>query len=161
MPKQRYWNGLEWEVLGTDASKVEFLDSEGLYEATDAEGALAEVANAVLSHKALDTTNAHQISNIQGLQTALDNKGRTFTTTLNTTWTGSAAPFTKTQSVSGILATDNPIVDVVMSGTYSTDEARLEAWGNIYRITTANNSITLYAKEKPTVELPIQIKVVR
>lgn len=83
------------------------------------------------------------------------------TTTLNTTWSGSSAPFTKTQTVTGILATDTPIVDVIMSGTYATDETRQEAWNNIYRITTANNSITLYAKEKPTVDLPIQLKVVR
>jgi hypothetical protein len=85
----------------------------------------------------------------------------TLTVTLSTAWSGSTAPFTKTQSVSGILATDNPVVDVVMSGAFATDEKREEAWGNIYRITTANNSITLYAMEKPTVSLPIQLKVVR
>ena len=83
------------------------------------------------------------------------------TTTLNTTWQGSNAPYTKTQTVNGLLATDTPIVDVVMSGTFATDEARLEAWGYVYRITTANNAITLYATEKPTVSLPIQLKVVR
>jgi hypothetical protein len=85
----------------------------------------------------------------------------TFTTTLNTTWTGTEAPFTKTQTVSGILSTDNPIVDVVMSGTFGTDETRAEQWGQVYRITTSTNEITLSAFEKPTVELPIQIKVVR
>jgi len=52
-------------------------------------------------------------------------------------------------------------VDVVMSGNFATDQARIEAWGYVYRITTANNSITLYATEKPTVSLPIQLKVVR
>ena len=83
------------------------------------------------------------------------------TATLNTTWSGSSAPYSKTVSVSGILATDTPIVDVVMSGTYSTDEARAEAWGYIYRAVTAKGSITFYATEKPTVSLPIQIKVVR
>lgn len=88
-------------------------------------------------------------------------KHAVLTTTLNTTWSGSSAPFSKVQSVSGILSTDTPIVDVVMSGTFATDEARAEAWGHIYRITTADGSITLYAKEKPTVSLPLQIKVVR
>lgn len=86
---------------------------------------------------------------------------RIFTVTLNTTWSGSSAPFTKAQTISGILATDTPVIDVVMSGTYAIDEVRQEAWSNIYRITTANNSITLYAKEKPTVSLPMQLKVVR
>jgi len=83
------------------------------------------------------------------------------TATLDTTWSGTSAPYTKTVSVSGILSTDTPIIDVVMSGTYTTDEARAEAWGYIYRAVTANDSITFYAMEKPTVSLPIQIKVVR
>jgi hypothetical protein len=96
---------------------------------------------------------------------ALNNLGHVnhavLTTTLNTTWQGSQAPYTKTQTVSGLLATDTPIVDVVMSGNFQTDKARIEAWGYVYRITTANNAITLYATEKPTVSLPIQLKVVR
>jgi hypothetical protein len=83
------------------------------------------------------------------------------TVTLDTMWSGTSAPYTKTVTVSGILATDTPIIDIVMSGTYSTDEARIEAWGYIYRAVTANGSITFYATEKPTVSLPIQIKVVR
>ncbi|HOK44195.1 MAG TPA: hypothetical protein PLD49_11105 [Thermoclostridium caenicola] len=81
--------------------------------------------------------------------------------TLDTDWTGSSAPYTKTVSVSGILSTDTPIIDIVMSGTYSTDEAIAEAWGYIYRAVTANGSITFYATKKPEVSLPIQIKVVR
>ena len=105
----------------------------------------------ITSHKAESAT----------IETLGHVKHGVLTTTLNTTWSGSSAPFTKTQAVTGILATDTPVVDVVMSGTYATDEARQEAWGNIYRITTAANSITLYAKEKPTVSLPIQLKVVR
>ncbi len=98
-------------------------------------------------------------------QAALDELGHVnhavLTTTLNTTWQGSQAPYTKTQTVNGLLATDTPIVDVVMSGDYTVDEARIEAWGYVYRITTADDAITLYATEKPTVSLPIQLKVVR
>ena len=83
------------------------------------------------------------------------------TTTLDTAWEGSEAPYTKTQTVNGLLATDTPIVDVVMSGIFTIDKARQEAWAGVYRITTADNVITLYATEKPAVELPIQLKVVR
>lgn len=81
--------------------------------------------------------------------------------TLNTTWSGSAAPYSKQQTVTGILATDTPIIDVIMSGTFATDEARIEAWGLIYRAVTAANKITFYATERPEVSLPLQIKVVR
>jgi len=83
------------------------------------------------------------------------------TVTLNTTWSGTSAPYTKTVTVNGIQSSDTPIIDVVMSGTYSTDEARAEAWGYIYRAVTGANSITFYATDKPTVDLPIQIRVVR
>jgi hypothetical protein len=96
---------------------------------------------------------------------ALDELGHVnhtvLTTTIDTTWQGSQAPYTKTQTVNGLLATDTPIVDVVMSGNFETDKARIEAWGYVYRIIAANNAITLYATEKPTVSLPIQLKVVR
>jgi hypothetical protein len=86
----------------------------------------------------------------------------TLTATLDTDdWTGTEAPFTQVQAVSGILADDAPIVDVVLSGNWEVDKARLEAWGYIYRIVTSNDSITAYAREKPDVALPLQLKVVR
>jgi len=88
-------------------------------------------------------------------------KHAVLTATLNTTWSGTSAPYTKTVTVNGIQSSDTPIIDVVMSGTYSTDEARIEAWGYIYRAVCNNGSITFYATEKPTVSLPIQIRVVR
>lgn len=91
----------------------------------------------------------------------IEDKTQHINVTLDTSWVGSAAPYSNSVTVTGILETDTPIIDVVMSGTYSTDEARIEAWGYIYRAVTANGSITFYAIEKPTVSLPIQIKVVR
>jgi len=76
-------------------------------------------------------------------------------------WSGSEAPFSQSVSVSGILSTDTPIIDVVMSGTYGTDIERSSQWNYVYRAVTGANSITFYAKTKPTIDLPIQIKVVR
>jgi len=99
--------------------------------------------------------------NTQYLKDEIDSHLADLTATLDTTWSGTSAPFSKTVTVSGILSTDTPIIDVVMSGTYSTDEARIEAWGYIYRAVTGADSITFYATNKPTVALPIQIRVVR
>jgi hypothetical protein len=48
-----------------------------------------------------------------------------------------------------------------MSGTYSTDEARKTAWAAIYRAVSSANTLTVYASELPTVDLPIQIQCVR
>lgn len=120
-----------------------------------------EKANIVLAlNEIYQDLKSHKAENA-----SLDSLGHVkyavLTATLSTTWSGTSAPYTKTVSVSGILSTDTPIIDVVMSGTYSTDEARIEAWGYIYRAVTADNSITFYAMEKPTVSLPIQIRVVR
>ena len=76
-------------------------------------------------------------------------------------WTSSTAPFISEQSITEILSTDVPIIDVVMSGTYETDEAISKAWGYIYRAVTTASAVIFYATEKPTVSLPIQLKVVR
>lgn len=81
--------------------------------------------------------------------------------TIGTTWTGSAAPYSQEIAANGIIADDTPIVDVIMSGIYATDEARLADWSKIYRIVTGADKITVYAKEATTVELPIQLQVVR
>ena len=107
-----------------------------------------------------DEIDSHKAENATLSEKGHVNHG-IYNITLDTTWSGSSAPFSKTQTVTGILATDTPIVDVVMSGTYATDEVRIEAWGYIYRAITANNAITFYATDKPTVSLPLQIKVVR
>lgn len=76
-------------------------------------------------------------------------------------WSGASAPYTQTLTVNGLLASDTPTVDVVMSGTYSTDDARNSAWAAIYRAVTSANTLTVYASELPTVDLPIQIQCVR
>jgi len=119
------------------------------------------------------TEHSHEVADITDFtdahaetRAALDELGHVYHATLTATldtddWAGTEAPFAQSQEVSGILATDVPIVDVVLSGDWGVDEARLEAWGYIYRIVTSNDYITAYAREKPDVALPLQLKVVR
>ena len=77
-------------------------------------------------------------------------------------WTGSAAPYTQTVNVTGILASDRPIVDAALTGTSSTDKAILKAWGLVSRIVTADGSITATCyDEKPEVDIPFQMEVIR
>ena len=122
------------------------------------------MANGKTLQEDLDTHKANYATHT-AQNASLSSKGHVnhavLTVTLNTTWSGTSAPYTKTVTVNGIQSSDTPIIDVVMSGTYSTDEARAEAWGYIYRAVTGANSITFYATDKPTVDLPIQIRVVR
>lgn len=85
----------------------------------------------------------------------------TYTATVATGWSGSAAPYSKSVTITGLTANDKPIVDLVASSTFATAESQIEAWGYVYRAVTSANKLTLYATDKPTVSLPIQVKVVR
>ena len=81
------------------------------------------------------------------------------TCTLGTSWSGSSVPYTQAVTVSGILATDTPILDVIT--TTSGYEAEQTAWNNIFKAITAADKITFYAKEKTTTSITINVKVVR
>lgn len=86
-----------------------------------------------------------------------------FTAAVNTTWSGNASDgYTKTITVSGIRSTDVPIVGVILSSEKDTAILQSRAFANINRITTATNSITLYAyRTQPTTAINIQLLVVR
>ena len=84
-----------------------------------------------------------------------------YTVTLNTTWSGSAAPYTKEQTINGILAADKPLIDLAPSATFADAEKQTNAWALVYRAVTAANKITFYAKAKPTVSIPLQIRCIR
>lgn len=81
--------------------------------------------------------------------------------TLSTNWTGSSAPYSQRITVTGVTSSDRPIIDFRPSGTYATDQTAEEAWLNVYRAVTSSGSITFYAHDKPTVAIPIQIKLIR
>lgn len=76
-------------------------------------------------------------------------------------WQGTVAPFSQAVTISDVLATDEPIIDLIPSATYTTAIAEDTAWGNIYRAVTAANTITFYAKEKPTVALNFKARCIR
>ena len=84
-----------------------------------------------------------------------------YTVTLDTTWSGDAAPYTKEQTVNGILADDKPLIDLAPSAAFADAEKQADAWALIYRAVTAANKITFYAKAKPTVSIPLQIRCIR
>ena len=89
------------------------------------------------------------------------NPSTTYNASVGTTWSGSEAPYTQTITVSGITSTDNPIVDVVLSSDYDTATTELQEYAKIYKITTAANSITVYATEKTENAIKLQLKVVK
>lgn len=76
-------------------------------------------------------------------------------------WEGSAAPFTQELEITGILESDVPLLDLIPSDVYSTAVQEDEAWGQIYRAVTGADSITFYAKVKPTVALTFSARCIR
>jgi hypothetical protein len=109
-------------------------------------------------------TSKTMVMSQDAVTNSLSNKASTalYTGTLTSSGWSSSAPYTQTLNVSGILADDVPIVDVVLSSTSSTALSQLESWSCVSKIETAADSITATCfEEKPTIDLPIQLKVVR
>lgn len=74
-------------------------------------------------------------------------------------WTDNTGYFTKAVTVAGILATDEPILDLVT--TTAGFEAEQEAWGLVFKAETSADTITFYASEVPATEVNFTAKVVR
>ena len=92
----------------------------------------------------------------------VDGKRKTFTATITTNDWSSAAPYTQTIGISGILATDMPHISPVYSDTLATALAQKEAWSLVCKAVTANGSITFTCfEEKPVTAIPIQVEVNR
>lgn len=85
----------------------------------------------------------------------------TYTATIGTNWSGVEAPYTQEIAVEGILATDNPIVDVVVPEAYDVATMALDEWSNIYKITTSDGKLTVYSAKLTTTAIKIQLKVIR
>ena len=85
-----------------------------------------------------------------------------FSASLSTTWSGTAAPYTQTITVSGILASDTPHVVPVFSTNNDTAIGELEAWALINKAIAGNGTITFSCfTEKPEVAVNLQIEVIR
>lgn len=84
-----------------------------------------------------------------------------FGTLLSSGWVGSSAPYSQTITVTGMLSTDEPIVDVTFSGVYLDDINIASAWSKIYDLDTGTNQATFYADKIPSVDVTVRMKVVR
>lgn len=87
---------------------------------------------------------------------------QTYSGTLSAGGWSESAPYTQTISVAGVLATDNPLVDVDLSGAEN-GTGIIEGWMYVGRVTVSgDNEVTAYCyEEKPEVDIPMILKVVR
>ena len=90
-----------------------------------------------------------------------DWKSYTLEATLSTDWQGEG-PYTQQAAVSGLSASHEPLADVALTGTVDTDRARLQAWGLVSRLWTEEGVLQAVCYDKkPTVELPLKLRIVR
>ena len=149
-------------AIGTQALKAKFDDDANT---------LREFVNDLIEAIAAGTAAANIGAKTSGgqsatLQAVLDTLGEAVSVEYSGTlaadgWTGSAAPFSQAVTISGVLSTDSPIIDLVPSNVYATAVAEDAAWGSIYRAVASANTITFYAKEEPTVALTFKARCIR
>lgn len=98
-------------------------------------------------------------TDVGALQTAVGGKASvaisTTVTLASASWT-SGTLYTQAVTVSGLLATDVPFCQAVCD-----DETDAEAWGAIIKATPTANTLTFTATETPSVDLDIQVVVIR
>ena len=87
------------------------------------------------------------------------------TVTVSETWTEDTTNggFYQTVSVDGILATDNPVVDVVLGSDIEANKLYKDAWKLVDRVVAATNSVTLYVNNSlsPSTAFTMFMKAVR
>lgn len=99
-------------------------------------------------------------TDVGALQTAVSGKASvaisTTVTLASASWTASGSLFTQAVTVSGLLATDVPFCQAVCD-----DATDAEAWGTIIKATPTADTLTFTATEAPSVDLDIQMVVIR
>lgn len=148
--------------ISPDLSRNVNITTEGLDAATSEQGTKADSAiQGVKLNGTLITPDNQKIVDLvvsEGGSTSL-----TYTAEITTVWvTGESGEYLQTIEIPGILATDNPIVDLIQSTSIETAKSELEAWSLISKITTQNDNITVYCYDSvPSVNLNISLLCVR
>ena len=81
--------------------------------------------------------------------------------TVTTNWTAKDGYYYQDIPVNGIITSDNPVADIMPSEDNDANTLYEEAMCKVFRITTAANSIRVWATEAINIAFPIQLKVVR
>lgn len=157
------------EVDNLLANKVDKVTGKGLStedyttnEKTKLSGIEAEANKTVITQSTGSSTTSVMSQN--AVTTQLNDKATTtlYTATLLSSSWSNSAPYTQTVNISGILSTDVPIIDVVLSSTTSTAKSQMESWSFVSKIDISSGSILATCfEEKPTIDIPIQLKIVR
>lgn len=176
------YDGANWVLLKAVpvTSVPAWTDMEGANPITKGGTGATTASQALTNLGAAAATHSHNLADLGGsLSIAKGGTGATtaaaaraalgcatrayYTCEVNTSWSAnSSGGYMKTCSISGILASDVPVVGVVLSSDVSAATLQGQAFSCVNRITTAANSITLYAfKTQPTQAFTLQLLVLR
>lgn len=165
--------GLVDPVEDGDAARKRYVDTEISTAAWNAETNAKNASlpraggtmtgNIDLGGNALTNVKAPAAATDAATKGYVDGKRHTFTATLGTAWTGSG-PYTQTVAVSGILASDTPHVTQYYLGSQSVADviAQDESWAAVSTAYAVDGGICFGCwEDKPTVDIYIQIEVIR
>ena len=151
------------------SNKVDLIQGKGLStedyttaEKTKLSGIASEANKTVVVQTTGSSTT--DVMSQGSVTTQLNTKATTaqYTATLLASLWSSSAPYTQTLNISGILSTDSPFVDVVLSSTTETAINQIDAFSCISKIETSDGSVTATCfSYKPSINVPIKLKVVR
>lgn len=80
---------------------------------------------------------------------------------LASAWVGVEAPYTQTVTVTGVTTSDMPDIAPMYSSNLETRQEQREAWNLVGDADSGEDTLTFICdEEKPTVDIPIQIRVV-
>ena len=128
---------------------------------TDLANKVDKVTGKQLSTEDYTTPEKTKLGTVQTNATANDVIDTTVTLTVNG-WVGNDAPYTQTVNVTGVLSTDQAIVDLSVSSTVATGLDEIDDWALISKIETGAGTMTFTCYEdKPTTELTANVHIVR
>ncbi|WP_397357050.1 carbohydrate-binding protein, partial [Oscillibacter sp.] len=167
IPAGEPWNPAHWAETSVDA------EFKALYAALAGKAAVNHTHTAVQvgadpsgSAAAVQANLAAHAGNTTAHLTAAERaawNGKANTVTLTATvpvaWTASGNFFYQNVSVPGVLATDNPIADILMGGDPEANKLYAEAWGKVLQAITYDGGVQIWCTEAPTVAFPVQFKV--
>lgn len=142
----------------------------GRYDETEVDGSIQHTRNpGIVIEKGTEYSSQNMNRIEQGIAdcaAAVNGKASQmeFTATIPITgWTGNETDgYTRSITVTGMLATDTPIIDVNLGGrTLSQIDAILDAWACVVRISTSAGRITVLADDIPAAAIPIQGRCIR
>lgn len=185
----KYWNGSEWLDLASGATGPQGPAGNGISSVvlnpdytltinftngsstttTSIRGAQGEQGIGITSIAKTSTSgliDTYTITLSDGTTTTFtvtngERKAVFTATILAADWTGSG-PYINNVTISGLVSTDNPIMDLMPSSTYLTAQSEISAYGNIYKAEcTTDGTLVVYAVSAPIIDLNIQLLCVR